>query len=73
MDRETKDPLSLCEEVEKELGIDTYAVNWPIGCGKEFRACHRDTSLLFNFHPVAGGGSGPFSWYKKSNQEANPM
>ena len=27
MDRETRDPLELCEEVEKELGIDTYAVN----------------------------------------------
>ena len=36
MDRETRDPLDLCEEVERELGIDTYAVNWPIGCGKEF-------------------------------------
>ena len=35
-DRETRDPLELCEEVERELGIDTYAVNWPIGCGKEF-------------------------------------
>ena len=36
MDRETRDPLELCEEVERELGIDTYAVNWPIGCGREF-------------------------------------
>ena len=36
MDRETRDPLELCEEVERELGIDTYAMNWPIGCGKEF-------------------------------------
>ena len=36
MDRETRDPLELCEEVERELGIDTYAVNWPIGSGKEF-------------------------------------
>ena len=36
MDRETRDPLELCEEVEQELGIDTYAMNWPIGCGKEF-------------------------------------
>ena len=40
MDRETKDPLSLCEEVERELGIDTYAVNWPIGCGKEFQGVY---------------------------------
>ena len=36
MDRETRDPLELCEEVERELGTDTYAMNWPIGCGKEF-------------------------------------
>ena len=36
MDREARDPLELCEEVERELGIDTYAMNWPIGCGKEF-------------------------------------
>ena len=40
MDRETRDPLELCEEVERELGIDTYPVNWPIGCGKEFRGVY---------------------------------
>ena len=40
MDRETRDPLELCEEVERELGIDTYAVNWPIGCGKEFQGVY---------------------------------
>ena len=36
MDRESRDPFELCEEIEKELGIDTYPVNWPIGSGKEF-------------------------------------
>ena len=40
MDRETREALELCEEVEKELGIDTYPVNWPIGCGKEFRGVY---------------------------------
>ncbi len=40
MDREAKDPLELCEELEKELGIDTYAVNWPIGSGKEFQGVY---------------------------------
>ena len=40
MDRETRDPLELCEEVERELGIDTYAVNWPIGSGKEFQGVY---------------------------------
>ena len=51
MDRETRDPLELCEEVEKELGIDTYAVNWPIGCGKEFKGGYdlqRSQVILFS-------------------------
>ena len=50
MDRETRDPLELCEEVEKELGIDTYAMNWPIGCGKEFRGVYdREKSRILFF------------------------
>ena len=36
MDREARDPFELCEEIEKELGIETCPVNWPIGSGKEF-------------------------------------
>ncbi len=40
MDREARDPFELCEELEHELGIDTYAVNWPIGCGKEFQGVY---------------------------------
>ena len=40
MDRDSRDPLELCEEVERELGIDTYAVNWPIGSGKEFQGVY---------------------------------
>lgn len=40
MDRESRDPLALCEEVERELGIDTYPVNWPIGSGREFQGVY---------------------------------
>ncbi len=40
MDREARDPFELCEEIEKELGIETYPVNWPIGCGKEFQGVY---------------------------------
>ncbi len=36
MDREAQNPFDLLEEIERELGIKTYAVNWPIGCGKDF-------------------------------------
>ena len=40
MDRDSRDPLELCGEVEQELGIDTYPVNWPIGSGKEFQGVY---------------------------------
>ena len=50
MDRETRDPLELCEEVERELGIGTYPVNWPIGCGKEFFGVYdRDRHCILHF------------------------
>ncbi len=37
MDREARDPLELMEEIEQVLGIETYPMNWPIGCGKQFK------------------------------------
>ena len=30
MDRDAKDPFDLLDELERELGIETYAMNWPI-------------------------------------------
>lgn len=41
MDREAKDPYDLIDEIEKVLGISTYPVNWPIGCGKEFKGVYK--------------------------------
>lgn len=37
MDREAKDTFDLLDEIEKELGIATCPVNWPISSGKEFK------------------------------------
>jgi len=54
MDRDSKDPLELCEEVEKELGIDTYAVNWPIGSGKEFQGVYDREKKHILFFEGAG-------------------
>ncbi len=56
MDRETKDPLSLCEEVERELGIDTYPVNWPIGCGKAFQGVYDRQRSRVLFFTAQGKG-----------------
>ncbi|ETT85651.1 peptide chain release factor 3 [Viridibacillus sp. FSL R5-0477] len=36
LDRQGKEPLELMEELEEVLGIESYAMNWPIGMGKEF-------------------------------------
>jgi peptide chain release factor 3 len=40
MDRESRDPYELLEEIEQELGIRTYPMNWPIGSGKEFQGVY---------------------------------
>ena len=40
MDREARDPYELLEEIENELGIGTFAVNWPIGSGREFKGVY---------------------------------
>ena len=55
MDRDTRDPFDLLDELEHELGIDTYACNWPIGSGKEFQGVYdrRFGQLLF-FSGVSG-------------------
>ena len=37
MDRDANDTFDLLDEIEKELGIATCPINWPIGSGKKFR------------------------------------
>ena len=37
LDRPGRDPFELMDEIEKELGLKTYAVNWPIGMGDRFK------------------------------------
>jgi peptide chain release factor 3 len=37
MDRPSREPLELLDEIEQELGLDTYPVNWPIGMGDRFK------------------------------------
>ena len=37
MDRPGREPFSLLDEIESELGLNTLPINWPIGSGEEFR------------------------------------
>jgi peptide chain release factor 3 len=50
MDRPSRDPLELLDELEKVLGIGTYPINWPIGSGPSFRGVYdrqsRDVHLF---------------------------
>ena len=55
MDRDSRDPFDLLDELEHELGIDTYAVNWPIGSGKEFQGVYdRNGGRILFFSGVSG-------------------
>ena len=50
MDRETRDPLELLDELESVLKIQCAPVTWPIGMGKTFRGVYHilnDEIMLF--------------------------
>ena len=50
MDREARDPYELMEELENEFGIGTYPINWPIGCGQDFKGVYdRETRKILAF------------------------
>lgn len=40
MDRDANETLDLLDEIEKELGIETCPMNWPIGSGKNFKGVY---------------------------------
>jgi len=40
LDRESRDPLSLTDEIEEVLGIRCAPVTWPIGSGRRFRGVY---------------------------------
>ena len=36
MDRESRDPFDLIDEIEKTLALDTAPITWPVGRGRDF-------------------------------------
>lgn len=56
MDREARDPFELMDEIENVLGIRTCPVNWPIGCGKNFKGVYdRNSKQITTFTAAMGG------------------
>lgn len=55
MDRDARSPFDLMEEIEHELGIKTYPINWPIGSGKEFKGVYdRSRKAILAFKGESG-------------------
>lgn len=58
MDMPGREPLSLMNEVENVLQIQSYAMNWPIGTAKEFQGVvDRETEVCLFFSKTSYGGA----------------
>ena len=51
LDRESRDPFELLDEIEQTLQLDVSPASWPIGSGKGFKGCYdliNDRLILVN-------------------------
>ena len=57
MDRPGRDPLELLDEIEQELGLKPYVVNWPIGTGDSFKGVYDRSQKVINLFKRSAHGS----------------
>ena len=56
MDRDANDTFELLDDIEKELGIATCPINWPIGSGKQFKGVYdRNSKEVMTFADTLKG------------------
>ena len=56
IDRDANDTFELLDEIEKELGIATCPINWPIGSGKNFKGVYeRETKCVITYSDTEKG------------------
>ena len=56
MDRDANDTFELLDDIEKELGIATCPVNWPIGSGKNFKGVYeRESQCVITYADTEKG------------------
>src|SRR5579872_5293746 len=56
MDRPSRDPLELLDELETVLGIGAFPMNWPLGSGDEFHGVYdRRTKSVHRFERSSHG------------------
>ncbi len=56
MDREANDPFELLDDIENVLGIKTCPINWPIGCGKNFKGVYDRHDKMVSVFKAAMNG-----------------
>ena len=57
LDRPGRDPFELMDEIESELDLKTYAVNWPIGMGDRFKGVFDRTTRKIHLFERSAHGS----------------
>ena len=57
LDRPGREPLELLDQIEQELKLQTYAVNWPIGMGDRFKGVFDRTSQEIHLFERSAHGS----------------
>ena len=56
MDRDANDTFELLDDIEKELGIATCPMNWPIGSGKRFKGVYdREKKCVITYSDTEKG------------------
>lgn len=72
MDREANDTFDLLDQIEKELGIATCPINWPIGSGKSFKGVFdRESQNIITYsHTEKGTKEGDTNIISISDEKA---
>jgi len=71
MDRESRDPLDILDEIEKTLALDVAPVTWPIGQGRDFMGTIDVASGAVRL--MEGEDSGAAALQQKSIQELTAL
>lgn len=59
MDRESRDPVEVLDEIETVLKIAAAPINWPIGMGKEFKGVYNLYTDTFHLYTQGQGHTIP--------------
>jgi peptide chain release factor 3 len=73
MDRESRDPFDLLDEIEKTLALDTTPMTWPIGRGRDFAGTYDIVSGEMRLIAEDGRTVAPQSLDLASLAAKNPM